>query len=53
MRKLWRLFTGKKNMTSEEFMAERKQMISDYAEKYCKIDSVALMKLFNSIRYGK
>lgn len=42
-----------KNMTSEEFMAEREQMISDYVEKYCKIDRIALMKLFNSIRYGK
>lgn len=42
-----------KNMTSEEFMAEQEQMIRDYAEKYCKIDRIALMKLFNSIRYGK
>lgn len=42
-----------KNMTSEEFMAEREQMINDYAERYCKIDRVSLMMLFNSIRFGK
>ena len=42
-----------KNMTSEEFMTEWEQMISDYVEKYCKIDRVALMQLFNNVRYGK
>ena len=36
---------------NEEFTAE--QDISEYAERYCKIDRVSLMKLFNSIRYGK
>ncbi|MDE7294333.1 MAG: hypothetical protein K2N72_07910 [Oscillospiraceae bacterium] len=36
---------------NEEFMTE--QDISDYAERYCKTDRVVLMRLFNSIRYGK
>ena len=42
-----------KSLTPEERLAAREQEIRDYAEKYCKIDRVALMKLFNSIRYGK
>ena len=43
----------KHSMTSEEFMAEQEQKINDYVERYFKIDRVALMELFNSIRYGK
>lgn len=42
-----------KSMTPEERLAAREQEIRDYAERYCKIDRVALMKLFISIRYGK
>ena len=42
-----------KSLTPEERLAAREQEIRDYAEKYCKIDRIALMKLFNSIRYGK
>lgn len=34
-------------------MAEQDRMTSEYVEKYCKLDRVSLMKLFNSIRYGK
>lgn len=41
------------SMTLEERLAEREQEIRDYAERYCKIDRVALMKLFNNIRFGK
>lgn len=42
-----------KSLTPEERLAAREQEIRDYAERYCKIDRVALMKLFISIRYGK
>ncbi|MCM1523238.1 MAG: hypothetical protein NC120_02160 [Ruminococcus sp.] len=42
-----------KLLTPEERLAAREQEIRDYAERYCKIDRVALMKLFNSIRLGK
>ena len=42
-----------KSMTPEERLAAREQELRDYAERYCKIDRVALMKLFISIRYGK
>ena len=42
-----------KLMTSEEFMAEMDAKISDYVEKYFKIDRNSLMQLFNSFRYGK
>lgn len=42
-----------KMMTPEERLAAREQEIRDYAERYCKIDRVALMKMFISIRYGK
>lgn len=43
----------KQSMTSEEFMAEQDKLINEYVEKYFKIDRTSLMKLFNSIRYGK
>ena len=42
-----------KSLTPEERLAAREQEIRDYAERYCKIDRTALMKLFLSIRYGK
>ncbi len=42
-----------KNMSSEEYMAEMDAKISEYVEKYFKIDRVSLMQLFNSFRYGK
>lgn len=41
------------SMTSEELKADFKSAINEYINKYCKIDRVSLMKLFNSIRYGK
>lgn len=41
------------NLPIEERMAEREKIIRDYAEKHFKINRAALMKLFNSIRYGK
>ncbi|MDE6746392.1 MAG: hypothetical protein K2J72_07105 [Oscillospiraceae bacterium] len=41
------------SMTSEELKADFKSAINEYINKYCKIDRAALMKLFNSIRYGK
>ncbi|MCH5349325.1 MAG: hypothetical protein J1E40_08375 [Oscillospiraceae bacterium] len=41
------------SMTPEERFAERQQMISDYVEKYFKIDRTSLLELFNKIRYGK
>lgn len=40
-------------MTPDERFAERQRIINEYAEKYCKIDKIAIMELFNSIRYGK
>lgn len=42
-----------KMLSPEERLAAREQEIRDYAERYCKIDRAALMKLFNSIRFGK
>ena len=41
------------SMTSEGYMAEMDAKISDYVEKYFKIDRNSLMQLFNSFRYGK
>lgn len=41
------------SMTSEELKADFKSAINEYIRKYTKIDRVSLMKLFNSIRYGK
>ncbi|MDE7294336.1 MAG: hypothetical protein K2N72_07925, partial [Oscillospiraceae bacterium] len=42
-----------KSMTPEERLAAREKEIQDYVERYCKIDRLALMKLFSLIRYGK
>ncbi len=41
------------SMTSEELKADLKSAINEYINKYCKIDRMALIKLFNNIRYGK
>lgn len=41
------------SMTSEEYMAETDSKISEYVEKYFKIDRASLLAMFNSVRYGK
>lgn len=43
----------KLSMSSEEYMAEMNAKISEYVEKYFKIDRVSLLELFNKIRYAK
>ena len=40
-------------MTSEEYMAEMDAQISEYVEKYFKIDRTSLLAMFNAVRYGK
>lgn len=40
------------SMSSEEYMADMDAKISEYVEKYFRIDRVSLMQLFNRIRYG-
>lgn len=41
------------SMTSEEYMAEMDAQISEYVEKYFKIDRTSLLAMFNAVRYGK
>ncbi|MDE7302602.1 MAG: hypothetical protein K2N60_04705 [Oscillospiraceae bacterium] len=40
-------------MSKEERREYMQSQISDYIDKYYKIDRTSLMKLFNSVRYGK
>lgn len=40
-------------MSKEERKEYMQSQISDYIDKYYKIDRTSLMKLFNSVRYGK
>ncbi|MCM1578447.1 MAG: hypothetical protein NC078_06585 [Ruminococcus sp.] len=42
-----------KLLSPEERLAAREQEIREYAQRHCLIDRAVLMKLFNSVRYGK
>lgn len=46
-------FEKSAGMTREERKADLKAEISDYIEKFFKIDRTILMQLFNNFRYGK
>ena len=40
-------------MTPEQYQAEMRAEIAEYVSKYTRYDRGAILKMFNSIRYGK
>ncbi|MDE7294881.1 MAG: hypothetical protein K2N72_10705, partial [Oscillospiraceae bacterium] len=40
-------------MTPEQYQAEMRAEIAEYVSKYTRYDRSAILKMFNSIRYGK
>ena len=46
-------FERRQTMTPEEYQADMEAATDKYVRMYTKIDRIALMKLFNNIRFGK
>lgn len=46
-------FERRQTMTPEEYRADMEAATDKYVRMYTKIDRIALMKLFNNIRFGK